>query len=266
MSKNRIEAAMSSLKEKNEKALITYITAGLPDLNTTKEIIKAQEAAGTDVIELGIPFSDPIADGPVIQQASYEAILAGTTLRKVFTLMEEVRTEGVNIPIVFMMYYNTIINYGIEAFVEKCNQVGVDGLIIPDLPYEEQELLQAEIDKSDATILIQLLSPVSEERIPTILENAKGFVYCVSTMGVTGQTGSFHKKVKEYLSKVKNASKIPVMMGFGIKTASDVLPMKDEIDGAIVGSHFINLLREKNFAPEAAAAYCRRFKQELANL
>ena len=175
MSKNRIEAAMSSLKEKNEKALITYITAGLPDLNTTKEIIKAQEAAGTDVIELGIPFSDPIADGPVIQQASYEAILAGTTLRKVFTLMEEVRAEGVNIPIVFMMYYNTIINYGIEAFVEKCNQVGVDGLIIPDLPYEEQELLQAEIDKSDATILIQLLSPVSEERIPTILENV--FLY-----------------------------------------------------------------------------------------
>ena len=266
MSKNRIEAAMSSLKEKNEKALITYITAGLPDLNTTKEIIKAQEAAGTDVIELGIPFSDPIADGPVIQQASYEAILAGTTLRKVFTLMEEVRTEGVNIPIVFMMYYNTIINYGIDAFVEKCNQVGVDGLIIPDLPYEEQELLQAEIDKSDATILIQLLSPVSEERIPTILENAKGFVYCVSTMGVTGQTGSFHKKVKESLSKVKSASKIPVMMGFGIKTASDVLPMKDEIDGAIVGSHFINLLRENNFAPEAAAEYCRSFKQELASL
>ena len=266
MSKNRIEAAMSSLKEKNEKALITYITAGLPDLNTTKEIIKAQEAAGTDVIELGIPFSDPIADAPVIQQASYEAILAGTTLRKVFTLMEEVRAEGVNIPIVFMMYYNTIINYGIEAFVEKCNQVGVDGLIIPDLPYEEQELLQAEIDKSDATILIQLLSPVSEERIPTILENAKGFVYCVSTMGVTGQTGSFHKKVKEDLSKVKNASKIPLMMGFGIKTASDVLPMKDEIDGAIVGSHFINLLRENNFAPEAAAEYCRSFKQELASL
>lgn len=263
---NRIEAKMEALKQKNEKAFITYITAGLPNLDTTKAIIKAQEEAGTDVIELGIPFSDPIADGPVIQQASYEAILAGTTLRKVFKTMEELRAEGIEIPIIFMMYYNTIVNYGVEAFAKKCNEVGVDGLIIPDLSFEEQDNMQNALKDSDNTILIQLVSPVSEDRIPMILENAKGFVYCVSSMGVTGQGGTFHKEVINYLSKVKQVSKIPVMMGFGIRTAADVAPMKDVIDGAIVGSHFINLMRENDFSSEAAKAYCKTFKNELNKL
>lgn len=263
MSNNRIEAKMAKLKDNNEKAFITYITAGLPNLEATKEIIKAQENAGTDVIELGIPFSDPIADGPVIQQASYEAILAGTTLKKVFSLMEEIRKDGVEIPIIFMMYYNTIVNYGIEAFAKKCNEVGVDGLIIPDLSFEEQDNMQAALAGSDTTILIQLVSPVSKERVPMILENARGFVYCVSSMGVTGQGGTFHKEVMNYLSDVKKHSKIPVMMGFGIRTAEDVKPMKDIIDGAIVGSHFINLMRENDFRAEAAAEYCKTFKNEL---
>lgn len=259
---NRIEARMAALKEKNEKAFITYITAGLPSMEATKEIIKAQNGA-TDVIELGIPFSDPIADGPVIQQASYEAILNGASLKKTFDLMEEIRAEGIEQPILFMMYYNTVVNYGIEAFVKKCNEVGVDGLIIPDLPYEEQDSLQNALDKDDRTILIQLVSPVSANRIGKILDGAKGFVYCVSAMGVTGQSATFHKEVMNYLSSVKEQSKIPVMMGFGIRTAADVAPMKDIIDGAIVGSHFINLMRENDFKPEAAAEYTKTFKSEL---
>ena len=260
---NRIEQALAVLKEKNEKAFITYITAGLPNYDKTKEIIKAQEKAGTDIIELGIPFSDPVADGPVIQAASYDAILGRANLAKTFTCMQELRAENVQIPIVFMMYYNTVLHYGVETFAKKCMECGVDGLIIPDLPFEEQEELQEALNGSDETILIQLVSPVSGERVKKILENARGFVYCVSSMGVTGQEATFHKKVIEYLSEVKKVSKIPVMMGFGIRTAEDVRPMKDIIDGAIVGSHFINLMRESDFDANVAADYCNTFKKEL---
>jgi tryptophan synthase alpha chain len=263
---NRIEDTLAALQGRQEKAFITYMTAGLPDYAHTKDIIKAQAQAGTDIIELGIPFSDPIADGPVIQAASYDAILGGATLAKTFTCMQELRAEGVTIPIVFMMYYNTVFHYGIEKFAEDCRKSGVDGLIIPDLPFEEQGELQAALDGDDATILIQLVSPVSQDRIPKILADARGFVYCVSAMGVTGQAATFHREVISYLSRVKEVAKIPVMMGFGIRTAEDVRPMKDIIDGAIVGSHFINLMREHDFSADAAAEYCSTFKKELNSL
>ena len=260
---NRIEERMALLKQKNEKAFITYITAGLPDPEGTKALIRAQEEAGVDVVELGIPFSDPIADGPVIQAASYQSICRGTNLKMVFRLMEEIRKEGVAIPVVFMMYYNTILNYGIEAFAAKCHEAGVDGLIVPDLPFEEQDALQAALDKEDGAILIQLVSPVSGDRIPMILEHARGFVYCVSSMGVTGQAGTFHKEVLNYLSKVKAVSKIPVMMGFGIRTPEDIAPMRDLIDGAIVGSHLIRLLEQSDYSIQAAKDYCSNFKQNI---
>ena len=260
---NRIEQKMQQLQEKGEKAFITYMTAGLPDMAGCKELIKTQEKAGTDVLELGIPFSDPVADGPVIQAASYKSIQLGTNLKKVFAMMKEVRSEGVELPVIFMMYYNTVLYFGLEKFVEECIASGVDGLIIPDLPLEEQGELQQFLTKENAPILIELVSPVSADRVPTILENARGFVYCVSGMGVTGQSGNFHKEILSYLSSVKKVSKIPVMMGFGIEQASDVAPMKDVIDGAIVGSHFIKLLEANDYKPEAAAEYCSTFKKEL---
>lgn len=260
---NRIEAKLAELKERNEKAFITYITAGLPTLEKTKEIIRKQEAAGCDIVEMGIPFSDPIADGPVIQQASYEAIQNGATLKKIFVTLEELRAEGLQMPIVFMMYYNTVLHYGIREFAKKCQETGVDGLIIPDLPFEEQDTLQEALGENDQTLLLQLVSPVSGQRVPQILANARGFVYCVSSMGVTGQAAGFHREVMNYLSYVREQSKIPVMMGFGIRTAADIAPMKDIIDGAIVGSHFINLLRESGFDADAAASYSANFKKEL---
>lgn len=264
--KNRIEQKMCELQEKGEKAFITYMTAGLPDMAGCKELIKAQEKAGTDVLELGIPFSDPVADGPVIQEASYKSIQLGTNLKKVFALMKEVRSEGVELPIIFMMYYNTVLYFGLEKFVEECVESGVDGLIIPDLPLEEQGELRQFLTKENAPILIELVSPVSADRVPKILENARGFVYCVSGMGVTGQSGNFHREILNYLSSVKKVSKIPVMMGFGIEQAKDVAPMKDVIDGAIVGSHFIKLLEANDYKPEAAAEYCSTFKKELNEL
>ena len=259
----RIEKKLQTLQEKKVKAFITYITAGLPDMEHCAKLIRAQEEAGLDILELGIPFYDPAADGPVSQDASYRSILKGTNLRKCFELVDGVRKDGCELPIVFMMYYNTVLHYGLEAFAEKCAKVGVDGLIIPDLPLEEQEELQTQLQKEDGTILIQLVSPVSKDRVPKILKNARGFVYCVSSMGVTGQHAPYHRLIIDYLPAVNKEAKIPVMMGFGIRTAEDVRPMKEIIDGAIVGSHFITLMRKHDFDPQAAADYCSTFKKEL---
>lgn len=260
---NRIEHRMQILQKKQEKAFITYMTAGLPDMEGCKALIRAQEEAGTDVVELGIPFSDPVADGPVIQAASYKSIQQGTNLKKVFAMMKEIRAEKTEIPIVFMMYSNTIFYFGIEAFVAECVVSGVDGLIIPDLPLEEQGELKKYLSVEGAPILIQLVSPVSGSRIPQILEQARGFVYCVSGMGVTGQSHNFHREILKYLDCVKQESTIPIMMGFGIKTAADTAPMKHIIDGAIVGSHFMNLLEASQYSKETAAQYCSTFKKEL---
>ena len=260
---NRIEKRMKELKERGEKAFITYMTAGLPDMEHMKKLIRAQEEAGTDVLELGIPFSDPTADGPVIQDASYRSIQKGTNLKKIFEAVEEVRRDC-GIPIVFMMYYNTIMYYGLEAFAGTCARVGVDGLIVPDLPLEEQEELQGYLDQvENAPILIQLVAPVSGDRIPMILDGARGFVYCVSSMGVTGSAADFHKNVRRYLETVKAASRIPVMMGFGIRTPEDVKALKDTIDGCIVGTHFINLMEENSYDLDVAKDYIRGFKKEL---
>lgn len=260
---NRIEKRFEELKKEDRKAFITYMTAGLPDMKGTEEIIKVQAEAGIDVIELGIPFSDPIADGPVIQDASYRSIQKGTNLRKVFELMQDVRKDC-EVPIVFMMYYNTILYYGIDNFIKKCIECGVDGLIIPDLPFEETFEIKESINKyENSPILIPLVSPVSKDRIPMLVENARGFVYCVSSMGVTGQNADFYYGVKEYLKSVKNASKIPVMMGFGIRTAADVEAYKETIDGCIVGSHFIELMEKNNYDNNAIKDYITTFKAEL---
>lgn len=266
MKENRIEKRLAQCQAENKKAFITYMTAGLPDMEGCARILRTQEAAGTDIVELGIPFSDPVADGPVIQAASYRSIQEGTNLKKVFEMVASLRAEQCEQPIVFMMYYNTILYYGVDAFAAKCAQVGVDGLIIPDLPFEEQEELQAALDKvEDAPILIQLVSPVSKQRIPMILEQARGFVYCVSAMGVTGQSATFHRDVLEYLKSVREVSPVPVMMGFGIRTAADVAPMRDIIDGCVVGSEFIRLMERTQYDQDAVTEYIRTFQRELNN-
>lgn len=214
-------------------------------------------------MELGIPFSDPVADGPVIQDASYRSILKGTTLRKVLAMVKELRAEGCEQPLIFMMYYNTVMSYGVQNFADACVEIGIDGLIIPDLPMEEQGELKEALAGREETVIIPLVSPVSGDRIPKLVGDAKGFVYCVSSMGVTGNGGQFHAHVAEYLKQVKAVSPIPVMMGFGIRTAADVLPVKDVIDGAIVGSHFIQLMEESGYDTEKAKEYIRTFKTEL---
>lgn len=260
---NRIERRLKELEKENKKAFITYMTAGLPDMKKTAEIIKIQAEAGSDIVELGIPFSDPTADGPVIQSASYKAIQQGTNLKKVFELVGEVR-KGCEIPIVFMLYYNTVLSYGIENFINKCTEAGVDGMIIPDLPFEETFEIKEYIQKADnPPYLIPLVSPVSRDRIPKIVKDAKGFAYCISSMGVTGQDAEFYKEIKSYLKSVKNISEIPVMMGFGIRTAKDVEEYRDVIDGCIVGSHFIDLMEKSNYDAIEIRKYISTFKAEL---
>ncbi len=260
---NRIEKRMQELKERSEKAFITYMTYGLPDTENCMNVFKAKAEAGIDVIELGIPFSDPIADGPVIQDASFRAIQKGATLVKAFDAVGKVREEGAEVPVIFMLYYNTVMHYGVENFVKSCREKGVDGIIIPDLPKEEQETIAKALEGDDRTIMIQLVSPVSGDRIGDIVKDARGFIYCVSAMGVTGLSGAFYRSINDYLQSVKDAADIPVMMGFGIRTAEDVKPMKNIIDGAIVGSHFINLMEESGYDIEVAKEYVETFKKEL---
>ncbi len=259
---NRLTDRMEQLQAKGEKAFITYMTAGLPELGKTADIIRLQAEAGVDVIELGVPFSDPVADGPVIQDASYRAIQKGSNLKVAFEIIEDVRMDC-QVPIVFMMYYNTVLHYGVEAFIDRCIESGVDGLIIPDLPYEEQYEIREFLGKAGAPKLIPLVSPVSKNRLPMLLSDAEGFVYCVSSMGVTGQEADFHKNVRAYLEEVKSHAKVPVMMGFGIRTAADVEALKDTIDGCIVGSHFIRLMEENMYEPAVIQDYIRTFKAQL---
>ncbi len=261
---NRIDEKIEALKKSGEKAFVTYTTAGFPTIEKSKEIVKAQEEAGVDIIELGVPFSDPVADGPTIQDASYEAILNGVTLAKVFDMMNELRSEGCKMPIVFMMYYNTIFHYGLDAFAAKCAECGVDGLIVPDLPLEEQgELEEALAKVENVPYLLQLISPVSKDRVPKLLENAKGFVYCISQMGVTGSDAQFHKDIRKYLSNVKEISRVPVFMGFGIKKPEDVKPLMDILDGVIVGSNLIKLLKKTDYSLEAVKEYVADFRKAI---
>lgn len=230
---NRIVQKMEQLKLKNKKALLAYVTAGFPSLSKTVEIIKAQDEAGIDLIELGIPFSDPIADGPMIQTASYEAICNGANLVKIFDLVEEIR-KTCEIALIFKIYYNTILHYGVQEFVEKCSKVGVDGIIIPDLPYEEQFEINEFLDRENTPVLIQFVSSVSKQRIPMILENAKGFVYCSSSL-------SNQKDIEDYLKLVKSVSELPIIMNFETKNEQVIEDLKNEIDGIVLVSDYKGL-------------------------
>lgn len=260
---NRIEEKMTLLQEKKEKALIMYMMAGLPDMEGTKELIRAQAEEGVDVVELGIPFSDPIADGPVIQDASYRSICLGTNVTKAFAMMEELREEGFDLPVVFKIYYNTILHYGVRAFAQRCREAGVDGLSVPDLPLEEQRELKDALEEKEGAILIQLVSPSSKERIPSILKDARGFVCFVSDPGVPGQACDIHKEVTDCLKEVKQISEIPVMLSFGACMPENLAPVKDFIDGVAAGTEFMKLLEEAQYGIDAAKTYCYELKKRI---
>lgn len=235
---NRIDSSFKRLKDENKKALIPFVTfgAGL-SVDETAELVVKMGEKGTAVVEIGVPFSDPLADGPVIQNAYTQALNDGVKLDTVFDTVKKIRKKS-EVPVVLMVYYNIVYCRGVEKFLEEAAQSGVDGLIVPDIPLEERKELQ------DACIvngiyLIPLVARTSKNRIAKITENAKGFVYCVSTNGTTGERAGFDDKVTEYLQEVRNIVDIPMCIGFGISSKESVKEVKDYCDGVIVGSAIV---------------------------
>jgi len=240
---NRIEKKYKELGEK--KALITYVTAGDPSLEKTEELIYAMERGGADIIELGVPYSDPIADGPVIQAADQRALDNGTTLSGVFEVVRNAR-KNTDIPLVFLIYFNTILSQGVEKFVKKCEETGIDGLIIPDLPLEERGEI-SEFLKGSSIDLIPLVAPNSKERLGDIInKGGSGFVYCISSFGVTGVRDNFEVDIKGFLEEVRAVTDLPLAVGFGISNRKHVEDMHKIADGAIVGSAIVKLVHETN--------------------
>lgn len=221
------------------KAFIPFITCGDPSLEITEQIVYAMEEAGADLIELGIPFSDPTAEGPVIQAANVRALSGGVTTDKIFDMVERIR-KNTDIPMVFMTYANVVFSYGTERFIKKAAELGMDGLILPDVPFEEKEEFDI-VCKQHGLDLISLIAPTSHDRIRTIAKEAEGFVYCVSSLGVTGMRSAITTDIGAMVKLVKAAKNIPCAVGFGISTPQQAGEMAAKSDGAIVGSAIVKL-------------------------
>ena len=244
------------------KAFIAFITCGDPDLETTAAVVRAAAENGADLIELGIPFSDPTAEGPVIQGANLRALQGGVTTDKIFDLVRELR-EDVSIPMVFMTYANVVYSYGAERFIRTCREIGIDGLILPDVPFEEKEEFLP-LCHQYGVDLVSLIAPTSENRIAEIAAEAEGFLYIVSSLGVTGTRSEITTDLASIVSVVRRHSKVPCAVGFGISTPEQARKMADVSDGAIVGSAIIKILEKygRDAAPEVGK-YVRSMKDAL---
>ena len=255
---------MSKIKTAFEKgkAFIPFITCGDPDLETTAVAVRAAAANGADLIELGIPFSDPTAEGPVIQGANLRALKGGVTTDKIFTFVKELR-QDVKTPMVFMTYANVVFSYGAEKFISICKEIEIDGLILPDLPYEEKEEFLPICHKYGVD-LISLIAPTSENRIAMIAKEAEGFLYIVSSLGVTGTRSEIKTDLTSIIKVVRQNTNLPCAIGFGISTPEQAKKMADIADGAIVGSAIIKLLEKygKN-APDYIGEYVKEMKAAL---
>lgn len=236
----------------NGKAFIPFVTCGDPDLETTAKVVRAMVEAGADLIELGIPFSDPTAEGPVIQAANVRALAAGTTTDKIFDMVRELRKD-VTVPMVFMTYANVVFSYGSEKFISACADIGIDGLILPDVPYEEKEEFDP-ICKRYGLDLISLVAPTSEDRIAKVAGEASGFVYVVSSLGVTGVRSEITTDIGAMVKLIRASTKLPCAVGFGISTPEQAKKMASLSDGAIVGSAIVKLIAQygRDAAPYVA--------------
>ena len=222
-----------------KKAFIPFITCGDPNLETTEQLVYAMEKAGAALIELGIPFSDPTAEGPVIQDANICALSGGVTTDKIFDMVEKIR-KNTQIPLVFMTYANVVFSYGAERFIKKAAEIGMDGLILPDVPYEEKEEFDG-ICKQYGLDLVSLIAPTSHDRIKMIAKDASGFIYCVSSLGVTGTRSAITTDIGAMVNLVKEVTDLPCAVGFGISTPEQAAKMCESADGAIVGSAIVKI-------------------------
>lgn len=245
------------------KAFLPFLTCGDPDLETTKAIIRSLVDAGADLIELGIPFSDPTAEGPVIQEASIRALKNKVTTDDVFDMAEQLRNEGVETPFVIMTYANVPFSYGTKRFMKRARQAGIDGLILPDLPYEEREEFLEDSLAYDVP-LISLIAPTSKERIARIVKDAQGFLYLVSSLGVTGTRSQFASGLEEMIETIRASSDLPVAIGFGISSPEQAAAMAHIADGAIVGSALVSLCgKYPQTAPEAVGNAARALAEAI---
>ena len=257
---------MSKIRDafKNGKAFIPFITCGDPDLETTGKIVREMAAAGADLIELGIPFSDPTAEGPVIQGANIRALANGVTTDKIFAFVRELRKD-VTVPLVFMTYANVVFSYGIERFVKCCAEAGMDGLILPDVPFEEKEEF-APVCREHGIDFISLIAPTSENRIAMIAKEAEGFVYLVSSLGVTGMRAEIRTDLEAITAKIRENTDVPCAIGFGISTPEQAAGLAGCADGVIVGSAIVKLIAEHGREAAApVAAFVREMKKGIAS-
>ena len=255
---------MSKIKSafENGKAFIPFITCGDPDLDTTAAVVREAVKNGADLIELGIPFSDPTAEGPVIQGANLRALQGGVTTDRIFDFVKELRRD-VTVPMVFMTYANVVFSYGAERFISICREIGIDGLILPDLPFEEKDEFQP-ICRQYGVDLISLIAPTSENRIAMIAKEAEGFLYIVSSLGVTGTRSEIRTDLSAIVDVVRQNTDIPCAIGFGISTPEQAKKMADISDGAIVGSAIIKLLdKYGKDAPKYVGEYVKSMKDAI---
>lgn len=255
---------MSKIKKafENGKAFVAFITCGDPDLATTAAVVRETVRNGADLIELGIPFSDPTAEGPVIQGANLRALRGGVTTDKIFDLVRDLRRD-VTVPMVFMTYANVVFSYDAEKFISTCSEIGIDGLILPDLPFEEKEEFQP-ICTRYGVDLISLIAPTSDNRVAMIAREAEGFLYIVSSLGVTGTRSEIRTDISSLVRLVRENTTIPCAVGFGISTPEQAKKMADISDGAIVGSAIIKLIEKYGKdAPEYVGEYVKSMKDAL---
>ena len=246
----------------NGKAFIAFITCGDPDLETTASAVRAAVENGADLIELGIPFSDPTAEGPVIQGANLRALQGGVTTDRIFAIVKELRRD-VTVPMVFMTYANVVFSYGAERFIKTCQEIGIDGLILPDLPFEEKEEFLPLCRRYDVD-LISLIAPTSENRIAMIAKEAEGFLYVVSSLGVMGTRSEIKTDLASIMEVVRRNTDIPCAIGFGISTPEQAKNMAALSDGAIVGSAIVKLLEKYGKeAPPYVGAYVKSMKDAI---
>ncbi|NEU31141.1 tryptophan synthase subunit alpha [bacterium LRH843] len=230
---------MEAVTNTDKTLFIPFITVGDPSADATVEIALALEEAGAHILELGVPYSDPIADGPTIQDASKRALAGGMTFSKALQLVPQMRERGLTIPVIIFTYYNPLLQYGEERLTNEAAKLGIDGLLVPDLPFEESGELEAMCSKNGIS-LISLVAPTSKERMVKIAERAQGFLYCVSSLGVTGVRSELDPRVYDFLKTVREASKIPTAVGFGISSPEQVQLMSKHADGVIVGSALVS--------------------------
>ena len=246
----------------NGKAFIPFITCGDPDLETTAAAVRAMAQNGADLIELGIPFSDPTAEGPVIQEANIRALSGGVDTDQIFDLVRELRKD-VTVPMVFMTYANVVFSYGAEKFISICREIGIDGLILPDIPFEEKEEF-SEICRRYEVDLISLIAPTSENRIGMIAKEAEGFIYLVSSLGVTGVRSEITTDLGAIVKVIRENTDVPCAIGFGISTPEQAKKMAGLADGAIVGSAIVRLLAQYGKdAPAHIGEYVRKMKDAV---